>query len=410
MGFGKEREGLNAVSPYGANVSFQQRTAFFLKQQSEQKQRKGAGGNLYGDKFKPTMEVNQLDEGRLIKGAYEYIGCDRNKNTYKHLLEYWPYISHYDGREERSSICSGGIFHNFKDARDPCHGCDLFWSTRETGPDGKKKKGRVSKSDQYAFNWLHYHPYHKIPQVDRETGQAKMNAETNEPYYEWVQCDGRLCKICPQNVETVPARLLKWEMGIQHFTALTVEYQSQVGNTCKSCGTRDSISTIAYVCSNEACGEAVIDMRDTTLSDADIIKIKNEPATCTQCKKESWLTEIMQCSNCSTPDRSTIFDVDLKVRRMPMSDGSNGTQLIVSSWSAPHPIDPRYVVYAEKTFDMPRIYQPSDLEFQARQFRITGGAPAGGPVQRTPVNSGFRNYAAGQQQGGGGQQGPNYGS
>ena len=406
MGFGKDKEGLNSVSPFGANTSFSQRTAFFSRQQNEQKQRKGGGGNLYGDKFKPTTDAGKLDEGRLIKGAYEYIGCDAQKSRYKYVLEYWPYIQHFDAREERSTVCSAGVFHNFKNDRDPCHGCDLFWSTRETGPDGKKKKGRLSKSQQYVFNFLHYHPYHKIPQVDRGTGQARMS-ETNEPYFEWVACDGRLCKICPQNVETAPARLLKWEMGVTHFKALTEEYQNQIGNTCNSCGTRDSISTVAYLCPNEECGEAIIDLKDTTLSDEDILNIKNSPAVCPSCRQEGWLNELQRCSGCSSPERASIFDVDIKVRRMPMTDGTNGTQLIVSSWSTPHLVDPSYAALIEKPFDMPRIYQPSDLEFQAKQFHISGAA-TGGAVQRTPVNQGFKQYAG--QQGGGGGQGPNYGS
>lgn len=394
MAFGKSGTGLAGVTAFGGQPSFSQRTAQLFKNQQSTRQSRGGGGNLFGDRFSPTKEPNKLDEGRLLRGEYLYTGCDGQKNTYETKLEYWPYITHFDGRNERSTICSAGVFNAFKDARDPCHGCDMFWSTRETGPNGKKRS-RVSKSDRYAFNFLHYHPYHKIPQIDRGTGAVKTN-DQGEPYFEWVQCDGRLCEMCKQNIEKAPARSLKWEMGVSHFLALTKEYNALIAKTCKGCGARDSITCLAYTCST--CGEAVIDMSDTTLTDENIEEIKNDPVVCSHCKVQGWLNEVYRCSSCNLAERSDIFDVDIQVRRIETSgsDGGKQTQLIVAAWSTPHPLDPGLSEYV-KIFDLPKVYQPSDMEYQARQFSLPSGQ-AGAAVQRTPAtaNAGFRGYQKSQ--------------
>lgn len=397
MPFGKDRNGLGNVAPFGANTSFSQRAAFFREQQNSQRQRTGGGGGMFADRFKPTTDPNKFDEGRLIKGDYEFTGCDKDRNIYTYKLEYWPYTEHFDGRNEKSTYCSAGIFKNFKDHRDPCSGCDLFWETREKGPGGRGKS-RVSNQDKYAFNFLHYNPYHKTPQIDRQTGQIRTNPENGEAYTEWTACQGRLCPFCPQKLETIPARTLKWEMGYSHFAALTTNYQNAIGNTCKSCGAKDSIYTLAYTCSNSICGEAIIDMADTTLRDEDIFKIKNAPVLCAHCKQEGWLNEVFKCNGCNAPQRCDIFDVDIKIQRAPTGKGDgNATNLIVSSWSSPGPIDPRFTSLI-KTYDMPKIYAPTALDVQARLFGLSAPA-AGGPVSRTPVNSGFKQYA-GQQQGG----------
>jgi hypothetical protein len=411
MAFGKDTDKLNVVSPFGANTSFQQRNAFLMRNSGEQRQRRGGGGARFSDVYKPTQSPSSFDLVRLIPGAYEYVGCDGQKNPYKYILEYWPYIEHYDGRNERSALCSGGVYHNFRDAREPCLGCDLFFSTMDKQKDANgRRKSRVSKQDKYAFNALHFNPYHKIQQIDRQTGQVRTN-DKGEAYHEWVPCEGRGCPICPQKVETVEARVLKWEMSYSHWKAMTTAYAAAIGNGCRVCKQKSSIASLAWVCSNPECGEAVIDMADTTLKDEDIMKVISAPVTCPHCKQSGFLNEVFQCSGCGTPERATIFDVNMHVKRVASGAGdSKQTQLIVSDWTEACAIDPRFAEIA-KPLDLPKIYAPSTIEYQQRQFGMENTPAQGQPVQvnpgtqqgltRTPVtpNSGFRQYQAG-----GGQQ------
>lgn len=420
MAFGKEREHLQGVTPFGAGTSIAQRTQFLMRNQGEQRQRKGGGGMRFSDIFKPTLSPTSFDLVRIIPGNYTFQGCDGKKNVYTYPgMEYWPFIEHYDGRNKKSTICSGGVFHNFRDAREPCMGCDLFFSTMDKQKDANgRRKSRVSKQDKYVFNVLHYNPYHKIPQMD-DSGRVACN-DQGQPYYNWVPCEGRGCKICPQGVETMPARMLKWEMSYSHFKAITTAYSLAIGQDCANCGTQKSIQPLAWVCSAEGCGEAVIDMADTTYSDEDIAKVISEPVTCPHCKNNGFLNEVFACGACQNPRRATIFDVSMNVKRTESGQGdSKQTQLIVSSWSQACNIEPQYQEMA-KPFDLPKIYGPSTIDFQKKMFGMEGVQAEGQPVQpggmqRTPVNAGqpaqpnagFRNYQN-QNQGGQGPTGPNF--
>ena len=418
--FGKDRSTLQAVTPFGGNTSLSQKSSFLLNRQQETRQRSGGGGARFSDIYKPT--TTGMDEIRIIPGAFAFKVADEKKNIIDMTLEYWPYIEHFDGKNKRSSICSGGIYHNSKKDRDACHGCDLFFGTMQK--ENGKNKSRVSKRDMFVFNVLHYHPYHKIEQVDRNTGKVKTN-DDNQPYYEWVQCEGRTCEMCKAQCETVPYKVQKWEMGISHFKTLTQEYDVLIGRSCKSCKNKDSIGTVAWLCPNDKCGEAVIDMATTTLSDEEINNIKNENAVCPSCRQAGMLIELVECAKCGTPTRSSIFDVNLKVKRMEVSkDGGNQTQLMISGWSDPCELDSEVAAVVSKSmFDLSKIYVPTPLETQAVIFEVgsqTGAAvrPQGGfanrSLSRTPVNSGapavnsgFRAYGA-SAVAGGAATGPNY--
>lgn len=418
MAFGKERENLQSVTPFGANTSMAQRTQFMMRNQGEQRQRRGGGGQRYSDIYKPTLSQAGFDLVRLIPGHYSFQGCDGKRNVYEYTnMEYWPYIEHYDGRNERSTICSGGVFHNFRDARDPCIGCDLFFSTMEKSKDANGyRKSRVSKTDKYVFNVLHFNPYHKIPQMNTKTGQVSTN-DKGEPYFEWVPCEGRGCPICPQKVETTEARMLKWEMSFTHFKALTIAYASAIAQGCTNCRSKNSIQSMAWVCPFDGCGEAVIDLSDTTLKDEEIANITGGVVTCPHCKNTGFLNEVFQCSQCGSASRCTIFDVNMHVKRVSAGkENSKQTSLIVSDWSESCGIDPRFTEIA-KPFELPKIYGPSTIEFQQKQFG-EGGPAEGQAAQpqagltRTPVtagapNAGFRAYAGGA--GAGPSGGPNYG-
>jgi hypothetical protein len=423
MAFGKDHENLQSVKPFGAGTSFSQRNSFLMRNQGEQRQRRSGGGMRFSDIYKPTESPSGFDLVRLLPGSYPYRSCDGKKNVYEYALEYWPFIEHFDGRNQKSAICSGGVFHNFKNDRDPCIGCDLFFSTmdKQKGPDGRRKS-RVSKQDKYAFNVLHYNPYHKIAQVDDSTGRVRTNEQSGEAYYEWVPCEGRGCPICPQNVETVGARVLKWEMSFSHYKAMTTAYSDAIALGCKTCKSKKSIQSLAWICSTPSggCGEAVIDLSDTTLKDEDILKIISEPVTCPHCKHIGFLDEVFQCSGCGQPERCTIFDVNMNVKRVKSGQGdSKQTALIVSDWTEACDIDPRFTEIV-KVFDMPKIYGPSTIEFQQRQFQIEAPAqgqavqPQAGGLTRTPVtaNSGFKNYTGAPQgtppAGTMGGQGPNF--
>lgn len=408
MAFGKDTTRLGRVVPFGgaAGGSLQQRAQW---QRDRSRQQRSGGGRRFSDEYKPPMQPG-MDLGRLIPGAYKTIlPADEQGNTTQELMYEWmTFVEHFDGHTKKSSICSGGPLHNFKGKRTACRGCDLFYEPG-VNAEGKRKK-RMSKRDMFAFNWLHYAPYHKIEAVDQATGQVRMNTATNEPYYEWVPCEGRVCTACRANKETVQGRLRPWPMGYSHFAMLIDTYNPLIGTSCASCSSRDSIATLAWTCTAEGCGEAVFELdgpNATSLSDQDLAKIVLRPMVCPHCGNQVLLQEVYGCANCNSARRATIFDVDLHVQRANISkDGDNKTQLVVTSWTNPRPIDQRFSGAAEKPLALHKMYEPSTLEFQEKQFELQGSTPI--------VNNQFRPYgqqgAAPQQppQTPGGQT-PNYG-
>ena len=145
--------------------------------------RKGGGAPRWINRFQPsTVEPDTI---RFIAGEYPYetVRVDENEapvvETF--VLPYMRFAEHFDGRTKGSTICSAGPFVMYKDKRDPCLGCDLFWA------GGGKKDGRVSRREMYSFPVFNYGTFHEIEQVDGQ-GQLRLNPKTNKPYTEWVRC------------------------------------------------------------------------------------------------------------------------------------------------------------------------------------------------------------------------------
>src|SRR6201999_2073596 len=121
----------------------------------------------------------------------------------------------------------------------------------------------------------------------------------------------------------------------------------------------------------------------STLSDKDLKEITLSPARCPSCKFEAFLQEYYECNNCSKPNRATIFDVDMDVLRVAQgADNDKATVLQISQWSAPGPIDPKYT--EAKPLPLDKIYAPSPLDVQAKQFRLPMPSPQL-PAQQQPA-------------------------
>lgn len=405
MAFGKDTSRLGKVPAFGG-ATLQQRAQW---QRDRSRSQRTGGFRRFSEEYKPPMQP-AMDLGRLIPGNYKIAlpADDAGSSTMEMEYEYMTFLEHFDGRTDRSSICSGGPLHNFKGKRAACRGCDLFYEPGQSA-DGKKAKKRMSKRDMFVFNWLHYVQYHKIESVDQNNGQIRVNTSTNEPYYDWVPCEGRTCTACKANKETTQGRLRPWVMGYSHFTMLIDTYNPLIGTSCAGCGTKDSIATVAWTCTADGCGEAMFELdgpNATSLSDADLAKVVLRPVICPTCTNQVVLQEVYGCANCQSPRRATIFDVDLNVQRANISQaGDNKTQLVVTSWTNPRPIDQRFAGACEKPLALDRMFQGTSIEVQEKLFELQGTQPV--------VNSAFRQYgpAGGGTPGGSAPSGstPNYG-
>ena len=395
MAYGKDPSKLGQVG------SFRQQSHTYNQARNEKKFRGGGGSGppSWVNEYRPPTD--DVDTIRILQGDYTVEDVNAKGEVYPiEHLSFWPFVEHFDARSKKRSVCSAGPHANDRNKREPCHGCDLFWGSMKINPSsGKKEKGFMGKRDMVAYTVLDYGKYHKVEQVDRATGQVRTN-DQGQPYYNWVKCakssEGKgICDACDANKEAKVGHRAHWPMGSDHYNTL-LNYDETVGKGCVTCGKKDVIRNEAWLCSNPECGEAVIDDR-SRLSKKEIDEIVYKPCVCKQCGSEGFLSELISCVNCTPngnmPKRATIFDVDLRVKRVEPADGSNRTTLQIVGYSDPAPISKQFAEIA-KPEDLSKIYAPTPLERQAALFQV---APSREPVT---ASSASRPY---------GQSGPNYG-
>jgi len=363
-----------------APTTFRQSVA---SQQKQKPEKTGAGGGnvpYFVNQFKPSTE--EPDVVRLLKGEYPVQLAGQNGELVEQTLAYYIYREHFDGRTNKSAICSAGPFAMDRKKRQPCDGCDIYWEERSAG---KKQNNRMSNREMYVFSMLHHANYVKTEQLDRNTGAVKVN-DDGQPYMNWVRMmaheRGKFA-----GKEMKDANALHWAMGFNHFNVIR-EYDKQIGKSCRACGVKAGrkgahevgVKSEAWCC--QGCGEALIEVDSTELAPKQIDEITSDVVECAVCKRVGYLQEMVSCTECSDGTRSEIFDVDLEVQRVKPADGGNQTVLAIVGWANPHPIDPRHVEIA-RPLELPKIYAPTPLERQHELFGSSG---------RQPVTAGSKPY------------------
>lgn len=382
MAYGKSREYLKANN-------FEQQA----KRSLVKPKRESRGAPSFINAFKPS--IHKIDKIRLLPGQYPTKSVDPEAGDFIYdeagqiIIDHLPYITfteHFHGGRRKFATCSAGPLGNFKGKGDRCIGCEWFWHEwrvrKDTGEDRPKS---MSKRDMWAFSVLVQSPFHKVEDTDQD-GQPRMNPNTNTPYYHWVMCEERGCKMCAAGKETKQGHVQHWPLGRDHFNTL-IDYSRTLSSHCRLCGSQESIAELAWVCGYENCGDAVIDMSTTSLSNEQIAQMTSEPIMCPTCRRITFLTCMFDCSVCSSRgnrgERATLFDVDLKIKRVEDPSGeSNKTTLSIIAALGPKPIDSIYGEDLRKPLDLPRIYSPTSLERQASLFDIP---PSEEVVARQPV-------------------------
>ena len=314
-------------------------------------------GERWANSFRPSLDTP--DEIRLIKGDYEMLLANETGGIEKLQLYYYMHTEHYHATLKKSAICSAGPAHAFKNLRGPCHGCDMFWEGREQG----RNSGPMSKRDLYDVNVLHFAPYGKIEQVDKITGKVRTDS-AGKPYYSWQRILHHERQKF-QGKEMREMHMMHWSLGYGHWQVL-LDYDKFVGQSCKSCRGMETIVPEAYACPR--CGVVVIDINTTQLSPTQIEETTRKICKCPKCGAEVFLQEHVSCKECKQGARATLFDVHLKLKRIP---GANSTQntLAILGWEWARPI-PQHLASIVVPMDFPKIFAPDSLETQASIWQI----------------------------------------
>jgi hypothetical protein len=372
---------------YGKNPAALGLVASF-RQMSGEATRNGGGKRVKGnipyfvDMYQPSL--GEIDTVRLIPGNYlqdQLVGEGDAVQSIAVERPFIKFVEHFHGGKQRGCICSAGAFANFKDKRGACHGCDIFWETVIRTPEGKLQSPIISRQNKYAFSVFDYGVYHKMEQIDRQTGQVRTSSVTKEAYFNWTKCLGQGCDACRAGKESKTGDMRHWPMNYTQFQVLR-DTEIHIGKSCATCSTENSIVSLGWMCQH--CGECAIDMGSTALKNDELLQITDNRYLCASCGESGFLTEVYECHSCAprgqTGVRASLFDVDLRVKLI-VAGGNNNKSLQVMGWSAPHPINPALAEVA-KPVDLVARYAPDFLESQASKFGITTGGP-----QRSPVTS-----------------------
>ncbi len=187
---------------------------------------------------------------------------------------------------------------------------------------------------------------------------------------------------------------MHWPMGYGHWNVL-LTLDAQVGDSCANCGgvpietspgqRIPCIQSAHWLCPE--CDESVIDLSTTQHTPEQVLKMTSSQVRCPHCSKPVFLTEFLACRNCSAPRRATLFDVDLSFMRVKQGQGDSETTVLQpSSWSPPRPIDALFIGIAQP-LDLMKIYAPTPLDIQARDFRLPLPSTPGQPTTEAPVTA-----------------------
>lgn len=364
----------------------------------------GGGGRsapFYVNKYQPPTK-GPADIIRLIPGAFATPRVDHdNKDFFRDEtgapivddLPYFKYISYFHAVKEKSIIGSEGPLGEFKGKADPCIAADWFWHEwrirKDTGNKDHPKS--ISRSEKFALTVLVQSPFYEVPQLDRNN-KVRINDKTKKPFTDWKQGPRRgSSEYEAAGYPRKEGHRQHWSLPFGHWQTLQ-DFAESLGHHCRACGGHDCIEEVALLCQN--CGDAVVVMADTTLSDDDLFRLRNEEVQCPYCKCMGYLQDVIQCTQCDHGEQATIFDFDLEVKRTPTanSEFSNQTTLNILRALGPRPIDAIYGEDLRKPLNLPKIFAPTPLDLQVKMFGEPPSEDDDGETKRAPA-TGSRTYS-----------------
>ncbi len=330
MAFGKDQSRINALGG-----SWSQRA----KNHATSRPRSGGGGGGFHWKgnYDPVESPNS-DVIRIFDAQITQSFVNKDQQIIEDSLPFFKFREHRDSKK-KSCICSAGPLFGVKGQADPCPSCDVFWADiaeqkamKVMGSHNKAPR-RMSCHDQYAWFIYDYGPYTETYDIDRNSGQFRMDSKTNKPFTSWEKGDPRDPRFNGRVVSYKTGMLLPWVLS--HTTNNWLQSQSElIGQNCGGCGNRASLICEAKVCAN--CSNPVYDPNNSTLTPEQRSTLDNNPHACSRCQHVGYLAEVLRCRACNSPRRQTIFEIDLQMTKIRTGEKQTVFQII--NYSEPRPL------------------------------------------------------------------------
>lgn len=279
---------------------------------------------------------------RIINGNYAQEVYDPDKGKMVTLtLPYYQAWRHYDRDKNTYATCSAG---NDVDLR-PCVGC---------------AKG-IRKTLYNVFSVIILEHFHKVPW----SKDNKPVIRDGKPIMIDQLCEGRNCPACNSQAEKFFGKKAHMVLNEDALNQLVAAEDIQRANCL--CGKELQIEK--YICS--VCGEVLIDIQRTTMSDSAISAAARSGMWCPKCRRPIGLVEETSCS-CGNPRPVTLFDANIKVRKAP-SNKPNTYNLGVE-FSKPGPMPPEYKGDVTPV-DMVELFKPLSIPQQRDVYGYRGPIP-----------------------------------
>lgn len=363
----------------GRRSSFAQRVRGYVHKRQESAKRGGGsrGRSLnirWGSRWRPPK--NKTTKFRALPGDYK--GFDGN--TY----EYHQYVEIFSARTKKS-FCSTkkwGINSegDLVAAGGDCLGYDEW--KREIDEGVPRDKRTVSLRLLHAFNGIHLAWYHLVPVFD-DNGKPVLYQKGDrkgEQVHRKEECEGRRCGMCKDKLEKVFGKKVHWSLGGGHLGDLAGVI-SEIEKDCLSCGGQGSLEIISYECSK--CGHGFIDMENTDMADEQIFHASGQIQKCSECGTKDYMLEQPECSECQDPMKTSIFDVDLEIKRQ--GEGTNST-IQVPRWTTTEL--PEELQEMAKPWPFNRIFAGDPLDIQAKLLKVSNPYGKGGSSKDADEHAG----------------------
>lgn len=323
--------------------------------------RKRSLGIRWGNRWRPT-DKGGVDKARICEGPPDGYKCFDGE-----VYDWFQYVEIYSARTKKSFISSAEFGFDDEGMLVQTGGTCLGMQElqREIDEGIPREKRSVSKRLLHALNVIHLDWYHLVPLFDEKTGKPitySGGERKGEQIFRKEQCEGRRCDYCKEKYEKVFGKKVHWSLGTQHLGNV-ISKMEEIGKDCKNCGALASLEVLTYECIE--CGHIYIDVEKTQLTDEQIYQKSLEIRKCPECGHEDWMVGQLECSNCQDPERLSLWDVDIDVKRFGKRTDST---VDIVRW-APTELTKELKDMA-KPYQFKRIFKGDPLDIQAKFLKI----------------------------------------
>lgn len=291
------------------------------------------------------------DPARIMLFPGEYtmlLEVEGARKPFKMVRPYGIVNRHYNSAKKRFCRCTAGL-----KREDTPDGNYLILPGNDECPSCSVAKSAdfMAVRKLHVFNVLRLEHYHLVDSDRKKEG-------TSEYFKDYVECDGKRCKLCRKGAERVFGRRMYWPIGPMHVEQLVDIDRKTISKRC-ICGGK--VSPVAFTC--PACGGIFRDLDDDPVdSKKELSQIRSEEHRCQQkgCKYVGAMSEVSQCDSCRKATPLTLWDLEMEVY---MSGSGTKSALTLSDWE-PLTVKTRGLIKENllTPFDWDKVYDFKPME------------------------------------------------